>query len=248
MLRSLRSLNGSPIQALDERIGSVSDFLFDDQLWTVRYLVADTGNWLPGRKVLISPATVGDLRTTDGSLPVSLTKEQIEKSPEIYEDLPVSRQREIELARYYGWPHYWAGHATVASAASIAYLPPIKTKPESEVAKEKTDPHLRSANEVSGYHIQVMDGEIGHVEDFIAEADLWTIRYMVVNTRNWLPGKKVLVAPAWIKKVSWGDKHVQVELLRQVIEKCPEFNPSEPVNREYEMRLYDYYGRPKYWE
>jgi hypothetical protein len=240
-------MKNSPIQALDGRIGSVSDFYFDDQLWTVRYLVADTGNWLPGRKALISPATVGDLRTVDGSFPVSLTKKQIEESPEIYEDLPVSRQREIELADHFGWPYYWAGHAAVAGAVSINYPPPIGSTQESKTAPKGADPHLRSANEVIGYHIRAMDGEIGHVEDFIAEADLWTIRYMVVDTRNWIPGKKVLVSPTWIKRVSWGDKQVQVDLLRKVIEECPEYNPSEPVNREYEMRLYDYCGRPKYW-
>jgi hypothetical protein len=63
-----------------------------------------------------------------------------------------------------------------------------------------------------------------------------------------LPGKKVLVAPTWIESVSWSESKVHVVLSRETIKNSPEFDPTVPVNREYEARLYDYYGRPVYWE
>lgn len=112
---------------------------------------------------------------------------------------------------------------------------------------EEADPHLRSTREVIGYHIQANDGGIGHVDDFIAGGEDWVIRYMIVDTRNWLPGRKVLVAPTWVKRVDWAKRDVYVDLSRETIENSPEFDPSAPVNREYELRLYDYYGRPRYW-
>jgi uncharacterized protein YrrD len=118
-------------------------------------------------------------------------------------------------------------------------------EPEAEV---EGDPHLRSTREVIGYYIEASDGDIGHVEDFIIDVEAWMIRYMVVNTRNWLPGKNVLVAPEWITAMSWGESKVMVDLTRDSIKSSPEFDPSAPVNRVYEEQLYDFYGRPKYWQ
>jgi hypothetical protein len=142
---------------------------------------------------------------------------------------------EGDLHSYYGWLPYWhAGAYPVAVAASAP-------------REQEGDPHLRSTKQVIGYHIQAQDGEIGHVEDFIVEDDTWVIRYLVVNTQNWLSGKSVLVAPSWVKGVDWAKRRVHLDLEREAIEKSPEFDPATPVNREYEVRLYDYYGRPQYW-
>jgi hypothetical protein len=106
---------------------------------------------------------------------------------------------------------------------------------------------LRSIQELQGYKISVLDGNIGHVEEFIADDSNWFIRYMVVDTKNWLPGRKVLIAPDWIEQVSWNDSKFYVDLPRELIKDSPEYDPAAPVNRQYEARLYDYYGRPKYW-
>jgi hypothetical protein len=107
---------------------------------------------------------------------------------------------------------------------------------------------LRSANELVGYHIKAVDGEIGHVEEFILDDESWTVRYLVVDTRNWLPGKKVLVPPAWIESADCLQETVTFDLTKGQIERSPEYDPSAPVNREYENLLYDFYGRPRYWE
>jgi hypothetical protein len=99
--------------------------------------------------------------------------------------------------------------------------------------------------EVTGYHIEAKDGAIGHVEGFILDDEDWMIRYMVVDTRSWLPGKKVLIAPCLIRSVHWDESKVCLDLSRELVEGGPEYDPSAPVNREYEKRWYDYYGRPE---
>lgn len=143
---------------------------------------------------------------------------------------------------------HWRGLGDPTTAAPAGTHPGQEALTEKEEEEaELRDPHLRSTNEVTGYDIQATDGEIGHVEDFIADDESWTIRYMVVDTRDWLPGKKVLVSPHWIHHVSWPESRVHIDLTREMIENSPEFDPAAPVNREYEERLYDYYGRPKYW-
>jgi hypothetical protein len=132
----------------------------------------------------------------------------------------------------------------------LTNLPPPKNEYEdkSRSDEEKGVTHLRSTKEIIGYHVGAKDDEIGHVDDFIAEDEKsWNIRYIVLDTRNWLPGKKVLISPQWAKEISWTFKKIFVDLLKEIIKNSPEYDPSEPVNREYENILYDYYGKPKYW-
>jgi uncharacterized protein YrrD len=254
MLRTAGELKGVTIEATDGDIGSVQDLYFDDQTWTVRYLVVDTGTWLPGRQVLISPFA---FQVVPGAsrLRTSLTKEQVCNSPSVQSDRPVDRQREIEFSQYYGYPYYWAGPYRWGELAYPAL--PVASQPiavdrevEEMIAheRESADPHLRSARDVMGYYIQATDGDLGHVEDFLVDADTWAIRYIIVDTRNWLPGRKVLVSPEWIQRVSWEESKVYVDLSKRHIEAAPEFDPSIPLAREHEERLYTHLGRAKYWE
>lgn len=246
MLRSLNEIRGYKILASDGDIGKVDDFLIDDVIWGVRYLVLDTGNWLSGRKVLVSPEALGAPRWEDVELPVSLSKQQIEDSPEISEQETVSRQHERQLHTHYGWVPYWP----VGGAGVYGTVVPVPTaENENENEREQTpQSHLRSVKELDGYHVQASDGTIGHIEDFIADIKGWMVRYAVVDTKNWLPGKSVLVALKWVEDVRWDDRKFFVKLTKEEIRHSPEYDPSAAVNREYEMRLYDYYGRPKYWE
>lgn len=252
MLRVVSELKGYKIDAVDGEIGKVKDFLFDDEQWTVRYMVADTGGWLSERKVLISPVSCEKPDWEEKTFPVNITRKQVEESPPLEEKQPVSRRHEMEHLRYFSWPYYWVGGKVWGFAAAPAELrsrkgPPEKEAEEAAVATME-ETHLRSIDEVIGYHILASDGEIGHVEDFVMDDELWIIRYMAVDTRNWLPGKQVLVPPDWIEKISWESRRVEVDMSREAIKKGPEFEPHKPVNREYETRLYDYYGRPYYWD
>jgi hypothetical protein len=250
MLRTAGELKGVTIEAVDGDIGGVQDLYFDDRTWTVRYVVVDTGTWLPGRQVLISPfafeAVPGAPR-----LRTSLTKEKVENSPSVDADRPVNRQREIEFSAYYGYPHYWVGPNRWGDLAYPALPPPTPSQVDEEMLareRESGDPNLRSARDVMGYYIHATDGDLGHVEDFLIDAETWAIRYIIVDTRNWLPGRRVLVSPEWIQRVSWEDSKVYVDLSKRHIEAAPEFDPSMPLAREHEERLHDHLGRSKYWE
>lgn len=248
MLRSLKEIHNYVLQADDGEIGRCKDFLFDDRYWTIRYMMADTGKWLPGQQVIISPISLGQPDWRSRLFPVKLTKKQIEDCPGLDKDKPVSRQHEVEYYKYYAWPYYWSGDY---AWGPVAYPGPLYTEkiPETNKTTESDsgDVHLRSVGEVTGYHIQATDDEIGHVKDFIIDDETWTIRYMVVDTRNWLPGKKVLVSPTWIASIDWAESKVKIVLTRKQVKESPVYDPSAPVNREYEEQLYDFYGRPKYW-
>jgi hypothetical protein len=248
MLRSVQELQGYRIHATDGEIGEVYDFYFDDQTWTIRYLVVETGGFLSGQRVLLSTVPLGQPKWDEQTFPVLLTRQQIEESPAVNTEQPVSRQMESELYSYYGWSPYWRLSTPALAGGAMAVVQAIETMDEApEEEQEPGDYHLRSVREVEGYQIQALDGEVGHVSAFIADDVTWELRYLVVDTGGWLSGREVLVAPAWIQQINWVTRKVYVDLHQEVIERSPEFDPKAPVNREYEVRLYDYYGRPKYW-
>jgi sporulation protein YlmC with PRC-barrel domain len=118
---------------------------------------------------------------------------------------------------------------------------------ESTQGEKAWDPHLRSTHDVSGYHIQATDGEIGHVEDFIIDDETWAIRYLIVDTRNWWPGKRILVSPQWIERVSWNESKVFVNLSREAIKASPEYSIESVPTRDYEAGLHLHYDRLGYW-
>ncbi len=248
MLRQAKVFKSLKLRARDGDIGNAKEFYFDDEHWTVRYLVADTGGWLSGRRVLISPYALGSTVEAAGVVPVDLTKKQIEESPSLATDQPVSRQYEMQYYGYYGWPVYWNGPYVWGPAAYPAPLGVglADRSPESAHREKEGDPHLRSTHDVTGHHIQAQDGEIGHVEDFIVDDEAWTIRYLVVDTKNWRAGKHVLVSPQWIERVSWRESKVFINLPRETIKQSPEYTP-ECLNREYETELHRHYSRQGYW-
>ena len=254
MLRNVTRLRGFEIRAKDGEVGTLDQFYFDDETWAIRYLIVNTGIWLSGRLVLVSPIALRQANWESRRLDVALTKQQVEGSPGIDTHKPVSRQHEAVYMGYYGYPYYWGGPNLWGLASYPAGLLAQReavTEAEASQAragKESADSHLRSTEEVTGYHIEASDGEIGHVKDFIVDDETWAIRYLEVDTQNWWPGKKVLVSPQWINNVSWTDSKVYIDLTRETIQNGPEWNDTIPVTREYEYRLHEYYARSPYWE
>ncbi len=245
MLSNAKTLRGYRLDSLDGEVGGVEEFYFDDRHWTIRYLVADTGPWLTGRQVLISPYALAAASKAEHHIAVDLTKRQIENSPSLNSDKPVSRQFEEAYYGYYGWPTYWGGpYMWGAFPHIVRGQAGLGTATQGEKA---WDPHLRSTQEVTGYHIQATDGEIGHVEDFIIDDETWAIRYLIVSTRNWWPGKRILVSPQWIERVSWSESKVFVNLRREAIQQGPEYDEAEGVTRDYETRLHHHYELEGYW-
>lgn len=250
MLYSIKELQTHKVSGTDGDIGKIVDFYFDDKEWTIRYAVVDTNSWLPGGRVLISTTDFCEPNMAEKKFNVILTKEQIKNSPDIDVNKPISRQMQENLHLYYGWPIYWGSGLTPNSQTnSLAPLPmiyPFRNIPSAD-REGIGDSHLRSAKEVIDYTIQTSTGEMGKVRDFIIGNDLWAIRYMLMDTGNWIPGKKVLIAPEWIKWISWDQKKVAIWPTKENIEKCPSLDVEYPINRNYEDKLYEYYDYSRYW-
>jgi hypothetical protein len=243
MLWNASTIKGFAIAASDGRIGVISDFLFDDATWLVRWLVVDTGTWLSSRKVLLPPSVLGHPDPSTKEFSVRLTKQEVKDSPDIDTDKPVSRQMETGIYDYFGWSPYWG---TGFNMGGYGYVPPMNAESAAPGCWKRDDgtiddPHLRSMESVTGYHIRAHDGEIGHVEDFlIADAD-WSVHYLIVDTKNWWPGKKVLISPHSASEVDWYDRLVILDVDRQKVKDSPPYDAATIVDRAYESGFHQHY-------
>jgi uncharacterized protein YrrD len=214
MLHSIQQRYGEKLRATDGEIGHVRDFYFDDKTWTIRYLVADTGGWLTGRQVLISPQALGHLYPNGKVLLVNLTREQIEKSPSIDEHKPVSRQHEEEYHRYYGYPYY----AETWPLWGLATYPVVAPPPPATAAKTHgVDSHLRSTRVVKGYKVKASDGAIGEVADFLISGRNWVLREMLVESGHWYSGKGIHIPTENISRISYNESTVYVDATKAAI-------------------------------
>jgi hypothetical protein len=245
MLDKVKDLRKFRLRALDGWIGSVSEFYFDDQFWTIRYLVAETGSWLEDRAVLISPYAVTSVNRNENIVSIDLTRRQIESGPTLASHNPVSRRFEESCFAHFGWPSYRDG--PFAWGSFLLADQALKHRNRSRKNESGEDRALQSTRDVMGHRIEAEDGEIGHVEDFVFEDRSWTIRYMIVAMRNWWPGSQVLISPLWIGSIDWMGAKVNVNLSRDAIRTSPVYAEDSLLVRDYETRLHDHYDREGYW-
>ncbi len=226
MLTKVKKLKGYKLECLDGEIGKAEEFYFNDQTWAIRYLVVDTGLWIIRRQLLISPKSLLGVDLEKQHIIVKLTKKQIEDCPASSSDKPVSRHFEEDFFVSLGVPLDWDNQGQ---------------------GPDVWDPHLRSTHDVCGHRLHAEDRDIGHVDDFIVDAASWTIRYLVIETGDWWPEKKVLISPEWIERISWNQGKVFVNVSSTTIKLSPEYSEDALLSRDYETKLHSHYGRNGYW-
>ncbi|MEO9229452.1 MAG: PRC-barrel domain-containing protein [Devosia sp.] len=250
MIWNASAINNYPVEASDGPIGIVSDFLFDDTHWMVRWLVVDTGRWLPGRKVILPPSALGHPDPAKGTFSVKLTQRQVEDSPSIGAGEPVSRGHEAGAVEHYGLSPYWSAGYLDSYRAQWGSTPfPVSGNEEqarriADAEHDRYNPALRSFALLHGYHVESRDGDLGHVHDFLVDDAIWDIRFLVIDTRNWWPGKKVLISPKSVLEIDWQGKMVTVDVDRQKVKDSPAYDPTVVVDEAFDHHTHRHYGLP----
>ena len=254
MLWNSTAIIGYSLHATDGHIGTVNDILFEDAHWSARWLVADTGAWLPGRKVLIPVSELGAPDRALSTFPVKLTKDQIKNSPDSDTHKSVSRQHEVNIYEFYDLEPYWGGGLyALSNAMAVPFRapPPPALHPKTEVLSAavavapvalEDDQHLHSVEAVIGYHIHATDGEIGHAADFLIDDETWEIRYIKADTRNWWPGQRVLISPDSVVKISWLERFIHVNVDKEKVKESPPYHDDITVDGVYDEKLRAYYS------
>jgi len=241
MLRRINDVYGYTIDAADGHIGKVSNFLFDDTTWKIRYLVVDTGTWLLKQKVLIPATLLSPINAQMSTLPVKLTTQQVHESPDIDTDKPVSLQHQNALDLYYQSGPVPSPMGLMPNSA-ISPVPIMMPNENSSGGQKQYDLHLRSTRHVKGYHIRSGDCQFGNVADFIISDENWIVPYMAINTINWLPSKWVLIPTPRIIKICWEEEMVHVDIGVEIIKNAPRYQPSVLIDPQYEDQLWRYYN------
>ena len=236
MLHQGLAFKGFSIEASDGKLGTVSDFLFDDTTWKLRWLVVETGNWLKDRKVLLHPNAIDKADLPNRTLLVKLTREEVEKSPSIATDEPVSMHMEYRLNGYYGFDPMRAGLGEGGTAIAMPMGFPQ--------FDDSGDPHLRSLAAVTGYQIHASDGAMGHLEGFLIDDESWDVRYLIANTRDWWFGRHVLLSPTSVREILWEQHELRLNLTGYKIKGSPPWEPTGLLDRAYEQVLQAHYGWP----
>ncbi len=237
MRRLLSELWHLTAHATDGEVGKVTDVLFDDDYWTVRYLVVNTGGLFNRQEVLIPPRAVRSIDIDGHRLLLDLNKEKVAAAPPTSSDKPISKQEEVELYGHYGFP-IWNGLEQWGIGPMKG---PFTLMPEWERSEATGDPNLRSGRVVIGYRAHAMDGALGDVVDFIVDDQTLTISYFVVDTSAWWFGKKVLIAPMWCSELNWIDHSFNIVMTREAVKAAPEWTPARFVDAEYDDRLRDHH-------
>ncbi|MFW5897624.1 MAG: PRC-barrel domain-containing protein [Halanaerobium sp.] len=258
MLRKLKNLKGFTIHGRDGDLGKARDFYFDQHRFIMRYLLVDTGNWLKHEQTLISTDSFKEINYENNEILVDLSSDELEEAPSLEKNKPISKLMEEKVVKHFEWPLYWSTHHPT-DGPSIQSGSLIRKKlfnfenlddQEKEEKEKEIESNLRSFNEVRGYHIQAQDKEFGHLEDLFVDEENWIIRYLLIDTRNILPGKDVLIAPEWLKNISWNKEKIYVSKTKEEIKNAPEYREEKTdnlVHRSYEEKLYDHYDELKYW-
>lgn len=240
--RRTRDLSALTLFATDGHVGSVQQLYFDDRNWAVRYLLVHTGGWLSGRTVLIAPIAVEKIDDTNVSMQINLCKEQIAQAPTIEETWPRHRHYADTYETYVRCAPYWQLGSTVWERPAF-YADSLMTRSNEPLDLESSEQsHLRSSREITGYGILARDGQLGHVGDLIVDDNDWVVRYIEVNTRNWLPGKKVLVQAGRIKQIDGTKRSMMMSLTKHAIQSAPACNATGMITPDYELQLFKHYG------
>jgi uncharacterized protein YrrD len=224
-------VSGATVHAVDGDIGTLEDFYFEEDHWAIRYLLVDTGNWMSGKRVLLSPMSVRG-KWDMATIPVSLNRDQVWNSPEFDPQVSLSREAEAQVLGYYGYPYYWGETGVWGSfdnPGALLTAPPLEVS-EIQPTSHGIDPEsrdLRSIAKSTGYHVHATDGDIGHVDDFLIGQESWRIRYLLVDTSNWIGGRSVIVSADQVEGVDRQHDKLRVGVTRDAIKHGPSFESIE---------------------
>ncbi len=234
------ALHGYEIEAVDGRLGTVKDFLFDDRSWRSRWIAVDTGGWLTGRRVLIHPSAFSTVDHDAKVMRVNLTQQQVKNSPTIDEHQPITIETERSQYQYYSWDPFW-GDSTIgmmpggplAGSAQMIEGDGVLIADEAN-GYNQPDPNLRSIADVTDYHVAAIDGDIGHVHNMLIEDATFAIGYLILSTSDWWMGKNVLVTPRDVVSLQASERIITLNLTREQIKLSPQWDPSAVVRSEME--------------
>jgi hypothetical protein len=251
MLVNTSRIENSKIHATDGAVGKVTTFLFDEEQWVLRYIVAKYGFLFFGGRILLSPISVTGTVGDGEEIRVGLTKGQIKNAPSADLARPISRRKEEQFHRYYQIPVYWGGAGlwgsamTPMEAGTVTYEPNAEQEP---IGAAEEEYHLRSTNEVEGYRVHATDKEVGTVASFLIEDSTWAVRYLRIDATEEIGNGNLYVSPHWVDEISWIERKISLEMDSTRLSEAPTVGVEGTLTRDEEEQLHEFFGQARYWK
>ena len=237
MLLHYNWLSSYTVIGNDGEIGKVEDVYFDEEMWTVRYIVVKTGATFLSEKLFVSPVSIDKFDHTNELIRIGITKDEAQKAPDPGDE-PVSRKYEKDFSLYYRINPYWIGSGAWGSANTAREMAQQEVQIlESDL--EEDESHVHQAKHVTRYELAVTDGSFGKIDDLLIDESSFKIKYFVADMRKWLPGgKKVLISPQWIEEIEWAAARIRINVTRDQLESAPEYRTELDLTDERESELW----------
>jgi uncharacterized protein YrrD len=221
MYITFANIQGFSVKTWDQDIvGHIKSLYFDELTWTVRYILIETILFVDKKTAIIAPVAIDKIKPDERMVVLSLKKEHIEKSPDVDGVMPLSREKELELAERYEWPAYWED-LSASMPEVVEELAISKESPTADRTEMENNP-IRDMAAILSYQVVAQDDSAGSAKDFIFDTDTWHVAFLIVNVSG-LHGHDVMLPPTAIAKVDWQEKTVYTGTLADTVKKAPEF-------------------------
>jgi hypothetical protein len=192
--------------------------LFEDGTFNIRYLVLRESDWLRGQQLLISPQSIETVDSEKQQLRLSLRQQEVQASPLLADDLPVSRQYETRLHGHFGWRPYWTGESEEPRLSQ--QMPAADVPEESQVGEVaeaeglEGQAHLRSVRELVGYVVRDSQGLPGSATDFVLDDSVWLLRFLMVKWQHNGEVDETMLSTELVTHTSWEERAIYVDIER----------------------------------
>lgn len=242
MLRVGLALQGYGIEAGTAEIGTLSDLLFDETTWQIKWVVVESGSWKCGRKIRIRPSYIETTDCQRQLVLLSLAKHEVKHSPGVRPEPTVSRQ--VQSRRLDDQACDTSPGTVGSERGKVARAGAFDLSPSLDTQQADRDRHLRSMAALMGHQCRTEDSPIGRLEDLLIDDVAWDIRYLIVNARTLLPGKHVLLSPCAVKQIGMSDSQIEINVSRDQVKASPPWNPLAVIDKGYRYQLHRHYGWP----
>lgn len=245
---------GITTQGDPEILGRVHDIYLDDKTWAIEWFVIETGHWYSSNKILLDSKYFTQVSPDKRCFHVSVSKTEIENAPSVGEHHPISEQRKNALLYtsfgqdallFPGYVGVMMPHTLIERSK-----PPAEDDNQSDEHNtawsetDNADRHLRSANELLGYGVSAINGELGPLTDLVIDTEQWNIMLLALDTSKWLPDRTVVVTPESIERISWEESRLFVSMSKKTVEQSPQLRDLKAIKTSYISSLSDYYLYP----
>jgi hypothetical protein len=234
MVRKAGDFYNKPVYAVNDETGKLSEFIFDERSWTIRYMVVALEKGFKLKDVLVSPVAFESFN--DRNLKIQLTKDEILKCSDKTTAEPADTQQKKSSERFRTTAQSFGSYNERFETVLFPPKPSISNLED----EKKGNPYLRSSGEISRCKILTEDSVWWRVEDLLFDDRIWNFRFILVRPVVGSDQETRALIVFGVDHIEWETETIYVGCRSDYLMHCPKFDPLKHVNIKYEDFLGHY--------